>query len=400
MHIILTWPGRNILRITLWLLAAAATLAAQRNMAFYAITFIMLHTSPASFQIRPLFPKKWNFPPALALVPSLAVVLAVAWFWTALVSDDFYLAEGQSRRFGAGPTVARFPFQATRMLARTPGTPLFANVDAASLSLSRGQAKVFIDGRTEAYSPQTWLLYQKLRQAGPEALNILDHSKTSNVLLTLGGSAFRPLLQAMLQDQRWIVRQADPAGVLLSRLETPQPGAKENSLASFAILQPQEPNENLSPTRRADWLSALATLHHLAGNPSQREAALRQGLSLRPEHPLLNHNLGNLLMSKGQNAPALAHFQQALKTNHRLSGSALNAGVCHMQMGKFKDAEMMFSQAARLQPENYQIWVNLSLALQQLARPDDALNAMEKAVALKPDNSRLRQALREMRSQQ
>lgn len=398
-HIALTWPRRNLLRITLWVLAAAATLAAQRNLGFYAITFVMLQTDSFAMENLNFRWARRTIHPATAAVPALAVLAATIWFWPALVSDDFYLAEGQSRRFGSGPTVARYPFKATQVLARAPGTRVFANVDAASLTLSRGQAKVFIDGRTEAYSPETWNQYHQLRQAGPQALRILDQTNTRNVLLTLGGNAFHPLLQTLLMDPQWMVRQAGPSGVLFFRPAKEPLPPKQNPLMPFARLQPQSPQPHLSPTRQADLLGAQATLYQLAGDIPQMEAALIKGLDLKPTHPLLNHNLGNLLLGKKQPAQALDHFQQALATNSRLAGSALNGGVCLMQMSDFHQAQKMFATAGRLQPDNFQVWVNLSLALQQLDRHQEAVAAMEKAAVLNPGSSRIRKALQDLESQ-
>ncbi len=398
MHIILTWNQRNLLRIILWLLAAVASVAAQRNLGFYAITFAMLHTSDGYFQHLKWGFRKFKVPSFAAILPGVLLTVAALWFWSALVHDDFYLAEGQSRRFGGGPTVARYPFQAVDILARTHETPVFANVDAASLTLSRGMARVFIDGRTEAYSPQTWQQYLQLRQAGPDALKILDQTGTSNILLTLGGQAFHPLLQTLLKDPRWAVRHADPAGVLLTRSSAPPAPGNLNALEPFARLQSKKPDNSLSITRQADLLGAQATLQYLAGRPGAQEAFLRQGIALRPEHPLLNHNLGNLLLQKGLPAPALACFRQALKTNPRLAGSALNTGVCLMNLQDFTGAERMFEKAISLQPDNFQAWVNHSLALQQLGQHQEAFKAMQEAVQLNPRNPRLRQALQDMKA--
>lgn len=390
-HIVLTWPRRNLLRAGLWLLAAAATLATQRSLGLYAITFVLLFTDARQWAA-----VKVKIPAKAAFVPAAVVLAATTWFWPAVINDDFYLKEGQSRRFGSGPTVARFPFQATDILSRKPDARVFANIDAASLTLSLGQAKVFIDGRTEAYSPETWLRYQKLRQAEGEALAILNQSRTTDVLLTLGGKSFHSLLSALLQSPQWKVRHADPAGILLVHQD--QAGATNHpSLASFARLKSPESDLLLSITRQADQLAAEATLLFLAEEPELGEARLRKGLTLRPEHPLLNHNLANQLLQKGQVGPALNYFEAALATNPRLGGTALNAGVCFMRMKKFQSAEKMFAKACRLQPQNYQAWANRSLALQQLHQKQKAFDAMQEAARLNPSNTRLQQALQNLR---
>ncbi len=398
--LIVSWRKLSLLRVVIWLLAAIATVAAQRNIGIYAVAFILLHTGFQGFRLLPLarFPKlPFRSGPAVAL-PILMTLALTGWLWSGMISDSFYLAEGQSRRFGTGATVARYPFEATKLLSLSEGTRLFANVDAASLSLSRGKAKVFIDGRTEAYSALTWLQYQKLRQAGPDALTILDQSGTQQILLTLGGGAFHPLLQRLLQSPGWEVRFADPAGVLLARSNQIPSPEKEQALARFARIDGQLSRNNDSKTKQADQWAAQAALAGLAGLQSEQETYLRKGLALCPNHPQISHNLGNLLLQKNQPAAALLHFQKALEINPRLGGSFLNAGVCQMNLRDYESAQKLFAKARKLQPGNFQAWANHSLALQRLGRHSEAITALTEAVRLAPQNARLRQALQNLRS--
>jgi len=393
--VFLTWPRRNLLRIALWLAAAAATLFAQRNLGIYALTFILLHTEVRHISIDWLMPgnRKIRISPMLAIVPVACVLAGATWLWTGLVDDGFYLTEGQSRRFGSGATVARYPFTGTNLLARQPGSRVFANVDAAALALSRGKAQVFIDGRTEAYSPEMWATYQKLRNAGPEALTTLEQTGCSHVLLTVAGKAFHPLLRTLLNSSHWKVVHADFAGVLFDRSPDSANNRNRQKFAEMVNIQTVNPNPNLKPVRQADLLAAQANLLNLAGLNDMSESRLRLGLKSLPLHPRLNHNLGNILMQKGQLNSALMHFQTALKTNPRLTGSALNAGVCQMKTGDFLNAEKMFQRVTELQPENFQGWVNRSLALQQLGRQTDAYDSMKNAVRLNPGNPLLKEAL-------
>ena len=139
-------------------------------------------------------------------------------------------------------------------------------------------------------------------------------------------------------------------------------------------------------------------LADLAGLQSEQETYLRKGLALCPNHPQINHNLGNLLLHKNQAAAALLHFQKALEINPRLGGSFLNAGVCQMNLRDYESAQKLFAKARKLQPENFQAWANHSLALQRLGRHSEAITALTEAVRLAPDNARLRQALQNLRS--
>ena len=204
------------------------------------------------------------------------------------------------------------------------------------------------------------------------------------------------MLKTLIQSPDWMLRHADTAGVLLRRPEK-QHSSMKPTLASFAILQAKPADPFLSPTRQADLYAAQATLLSLSGQMDMAEERLQQGLNVCPKHPLLNHNLGNQLMQKGENRAAYEHFNRALATNPRLGGSAMNAGVCLMKLQDFSGAEKMFRRTCQLQPENYQSWANHSLALQQLGEYRKALMSLEEAARLNPSNLQLKKALTGLR---
>ncbi len=174
--------------------------------------------------------------------------------------------------------------------------------------------------------------------------------------------------------------------------------AGQQALIPFALLKPESSKGQLSRTRKADQWAARATLAGLAGLPQEQESYLFKGLALCPDHPLINHNLGNILLRNNKTAMALEHFQKALEINPRLGGSYLNAGVCQMNLRDFESAQKLFARARKLQPRNFQAWANHSLSLQRLGRHSEALKAMAEASRLAPENARLRQALQNLRS--
>jgi tetratricopeptide (TPR) repeat protein len=400
--VVCVWNFRRLsfLRILLWGLWAVATIAAQRNIGFYALAFVLLHTGIVDNGLAGMSPK-WHriqFPAKAAFLPFIISLSAAGWFGFSLITDTLYVSEGVTRRTGTGPTVARYPFQATEILSRSPGTHVFANVDAAALSLDLGQARVFIDGRTEAYSPETWARYHQFRKGGPDALALLDEVGAQRVLLAFGSSAFKPFLKSVLASPDWKVQHAAPAGVLLGRSPNTTLRMNQDLLGNFATHQPTAKTPNLSNTRKADLWAARSALAELAGLPEEQESYLRQGLSLRPDHPLIHHNLGNIILKKGQPKTALTHFKKALESNPRLASSALNAGVCLMNLRDFAGAEEYFSRSLRLQPNNYQAWANHSLALQQLGRFDQARASLTEALRLNPSNPNLRRALQDLKN--
>ena len=155
--------------------------------------------------------------------------------------------------------------------------------------------------------------------------------------------------------------------------------------------------EHGSATRRADHCLAAGHLFSFAGDDKQGETAYRRGLSLKSDHPTLNHNLGNLLLEQERFTEALPLFQAALGKNPRLAGSALNAGVCQMRLGRPDEAAGSFRRAAAIAPDRFEAWVNLSSALNRNGNLKGAIQALEKALELQPRNTRLKQRLRELK---
>lgn len=399
--IVLTWPGISLLRALLWTLAAAAAYAGQRNIGLYAVTFLLLHTGPVRVWL-PGPAARWvQRPWGPVLGPAglvLAGVAALAW-GAQIIGNDFYLREGVSRRFGSGASVARYPEETARLLGTRPGLRLFTNVDGAAYLLNRTSSRLFIDGRTEAYSPGHWKLYGKIRAADDRGLDLLERSRPQAVFLATGGAAFRPLAQAMLASEAWQLVHRDPTGLLFQpRTATPLASTGTAPFRHFGKGLP-EPDSTADATRGADLCLAWATVMELGGNSRLQERALRRGLELQPDHPPLLHNLGNLLLARGDLDGALPLFTAALEANPRLSGSALNAGVCQLRSGNAGAAEEMFRRATEITPGSFEAWANLGTSRLAQRDHDGARKALRRALALQPGNHRVRDLLRQLDSQ-
>lgn len=390
----LTWGKTSLLRVLLWMAAAAAAWAGQRNLGLYAVAFVLLHTGTRT----PVLPSWLEQPlqrlprPAvggLGLVLALAV--AITW-WVQIGGDGFYLAEGVSRRFGTGANPGRYPESAAQLLQASKGLRLFSNLDGAAYLLDRADVRLFIDGRTEAYSPAMWARYEKIKAGDDQALALLRNARCQAVFLSVQTGAFRPLAQALLQADDWTLAQLDQSGLLFA------PGgsrAVPPRISSLAGLLP-EPGDQVTSARAADLCLAWALTLDTVADPALQEQALRRGLGFRPDHPALQHNLGNLLLARGEFQAALPLFTGALAVNPRLAGSALNAGVCHLRLGQAAQARNFFARATRIDGSSFQAWANLGQACRQLGQDAQALRAFRQALALQPGNSMLQTMVRQL----
>ncbi len=386
------WGRIPLLRVLVLVLAAATALAAQRALGLYAVAFVLLHTGTA-WPVR--WPGRLCLPARLSragtFAAGLLLVATCAIWWPALQDDRFYLGEGVTRRWGAGLTPAHVPLGALAELDRSGARTLLANVDAAGAALAMGDAAVFIDGRTEAYPPALWRDYAALRGGGTAAAAVLDRWHPGAVLLAYGSGAFTGLTAELLADPAWRLAAIDGTGALFLPADG-RPAAEPQQAVAPLLAAAARPG--LATARAADLCLAAARTLSLAADHDGAAAALARGAALRPDHPQVQHNLGNILMQEENFPDALAAFAAAFAANGRQSGSALNAGVCALRMGRADEASHWFNRAVAVDPQRFEAWVNLAVVKERQGDRAGARRALERAVELRPDDPRLRERLR------
>jgi tetratricopeptide (TPR) repeat protein len=395
---ILATLGRiSWLRILVFLLAAMGAWINQRTIGFFGVAFILLFTGAPAQPWRFAKPGNWpSLPRMTSPLAGLAVSLLVAGLlWPQITGDDFYLREGVGRRFGAGVNPARYPVAAASILEAGPDRPLFANLDAAAFLLAHTTSPVFIDGRTEAYSAGLWAEYLTIKKGDDQSLARLGARGVKFICLATGGGSFDQLAARLLESPEWNLESAEGAGLLFDRRNEDIPSSGTVTILEDAAHRALALAEEGTPTRRADHCLAAGRLFHLSGNQTALENAYRLGLSHRPDHPALNHNLGNILLSRQDYDGAYGYFVEALAKNPRLAGSALNAGVCRMRLGDPAEAARLFRKAVRISPKKFEAWVNLAVARQQASDRSGAISALERALVLRPGDRQLQQLLQE-----
>ncbi|MEN8005665.1 MAG: tetratricopeptide repeat protein [Candidatus Krumholzibacteriota bacterium] len=401
--IIGTWGRVSLLRIIIFALAGWAAWNTQRSSGFFGLAFILLHSGAGTRPWRFSLPGRVTTrrPTATAVVGLALTFLVAGIFWPRIVNDDFYLQEGVGRRFGAGLAPAHYQIGAATALASHRNPRVFANLDAAGFLLANTSARPFIDGRTEAYSADLWNEYHRIRKADDQSLQLLAQRSVEWVCLATGGGAFIPLAEKLLVSPAWKLAVAEGAGLLFRRTDEagdpPVTSARDQSgLLVRAARDIRSPDEKESPTRKADLCLAAGRLYKFAADPGPREEVYRLGLEFKGNHPNLNHNLGNLLLNRNGFKEALPLFTTALEVNPRLVGSALNAGVCQMRLGRPADAVDSFRRAVSLDPDRFEGWVNLAAAYQGSGNRQGAVSALKRALEIRPRDSRLQKRLREL----
>ena len=400
-----TFGRVSLLRILVFALAALAAWTNQRSIGIYGVAFMLLHTGAGGNPWRFPLPRGFRRPPSTwsAGAGLIITLLAAVLLWPQIVSDNFYLREGVGRRFGSGLNPARYPATAAESMSRAGSRLYFANLDAAAYLLAHTSGRTFIDGRTEAYSADLWAEYLDIKRGDDKALQLLARRRLDAVCLATSGGSFVKLAGQLLDSPDWDLWTAEGAGLLFRpaddnpRKMAATSSGNDRDLLAQAAARTLASAESGSPSRRADFCLAAGHLYKFAGNDAQREAAFRRGLSHKSDHPTLNHNLGTLLLNQGRFQEALPYFLDALQVNGRLAGSALNAGVCQMRLRQPGEAVGSFQQAADIDPDRFEAWVNLSVAQLGSGNRPGAVQALERALELRPRDRRLQKRLRELK---
>lgn len=133
--------------------------------------------------------------------------------------------------------------------------------------------------------------------------------------------------------------------------------------------------------------------------PQEAIAVLRQAQALKPDHPMLQNNLGYLLLEKGGDLDEAARLiESALKQDPDNASTIDSWGWVLHKQGKYAEAEKAFRKALESSPDSPDMRRHLGETLLKLDRPKEALEQWERALAfLFPERAELEKRARELR---
>ncbi len=184
-------------------------------------------------------------------------------------------------------------------------------------------------------------------------------------------------------------------------LETGQPAPERYALAS--ALPAEEAPRALAILRQGraayprDSALALAEADMLGkiGDYAEAERVLREAQGFAPNNPELANQLALAQAEQGKTDEAAATLNAASQTNPDLTATLeRNLAQIYLNAGQNEAAVTALEPLLEASPEDSDLYTLYGVALGRAGRFDQALNALDEALRLEPDNAQAQQARR------
>jgi len=140
------------------------------------------------------------------------------------------------------------------------------------------------------------------------------------------------------------------------------------------------PNNARAQNNLCDVLTTL-------GRPTEAVAHCEQALRSEPDYAEAYNNLGVAFEQMGKPQEAAKYYAQALQLKSDYPEAHYNLGVALIELGDLKEAVGHFRQALRPKPEDVDTHYNLGVALLGLGRASEAATHFEKVLLQKPHDA-------------
>ena len=107
-------------------------------------------------------------------------------------------------------------------------------------------------------------------------------------------------------------------------------------------------------------------------------------IDARPDYWASHYNMGNFQMARREFQRAVSSFEHAIRLNPHVAISYVNSSFAYNALGQNDKAEQMLIKAHEMEPESFEVNLNLGLLLGERNRIDDALKYLRAAAKLDP----------------
>ncbi len=307
-------------------------------------------------------------------------------------------------RFGWGLQPDTYPVGATEFLEENSLDGNLVNSYAFGNYLMWArypENRIFIDGRVDMYGEEIVRLYDGMRTAQPGWRGVLRKMDVCAAVLETTRDPDRKLLQAMHAAPEWglvyldeisavFANRArcypefwDSAYVYAVRPDGPDyamiadPATRARAAQDYARLLAAEPGNIVA-------LQGLADVADVEGDIEREIELLRRAAAVDPRHPGVRYNLGYSLLEAGRPEEAERHLRKTLALGEYEAQACSALGRLEKERGNPAAAVEWFRRATGHAPEDWRMWWNLSVALEEQGDLRGAIEALERVQALDP----------------
>jgi len=142
-----------------------------------------------------------------------------------------------------------------------------------------------------------------------------------------------------------------------------------------------------SAISHAEYHELRGSLLLKRGQDNEAIAHYQTSLVLQPDDAVTRYNLGVALGKRGQTDEAIRQYQEALRLKPDYTEAHINLGGALGLNGQTDDAIRQFQEALRLKPEQADTHYNLAVALSQKGQTGEAIRHYQEALRLGPDRA-------------
>jgi len=164
-------------------------------------------------------------------------------------------------------------------------------------------------------------------------------------------------------------------------------------------LEALERARTLSPVRRVDMLIMQSQAYDQLNRHAESLAVLREAQALEPANPLVQNNLGYLLLEQDRDLEEAAALIEASAKATPDNGNVVDSlGWAQFKLGRFAEAEATLRHAAELSPFSPEVRKHLGEVLMKQGKLAEAAEQWDRALAFVfPERSALEKRLGDLR---
>ena len=152
-----------------------------------------------------------------------------------------------------------------------------------------------------------------------------------------------------------------------------------------------------NPRLRGDGLLVRASIAKAQGEMELARQWLDRAVHDFPDRSVCVRALGQFLFENGKPQEAAEVFAHLIDLEPTDASARHNLGTLYLRMEKFEDSINQFNESLTLRKHSPATYLNLGCAMRGLGRKDEAIAALETALAQAPDEPAIRSTLDEVR---